>query len=147
MVKSFRLEEESMGDMRRVCPFCKSKKISVYEAFNTYVFKNTQQYICHNCGCVFEEDTICRERLITTKISKEEFFDIIFTAIRNIKGNDFLSEEDKNTIEKEYLGVVQTFYKEVAHMQAEAFYEADCKRRELLFIKELKSESANSLED
>lgn len=73
MVKSFRLEEESMGDMKRICPFCKSRKISFYDAYNTCVFKDSQQYICHNCGCVFEEDTVCRDRLITTEISKEEF--------------------------------------------------------------------------
>ncbi len=147
MVKSFRLEEESMGDMKRICPFCKSKKISFYDAYNTCVFKDCQQYICHNCGCVFEEDTVCRDRPITTEISKKEFFEIIYTAIRNIKGSDFLSKEDKASIEKEYSGAVQTYYKEVAQMQAEAFYEADCKRREFLLLQELKTENLKSMDD
>lgn len=140
-----------------ICPFCKKKlkKDKIFSEMNRSSRKKIHNfdflkmndanslrknmYNCTNCGCAFsdlEYDSICFKT--STKISKKEFFDIIFEALCDIFK---FKEEDKSLqrrhLEQMYKGVIKTYYKEIAELQAEAFYEANSEIEGYILFKEL----------
>ncbi len=63
------------------CPLCGSKEVirSEVSANNNYfLFEMVDKWICKNCGCLFSETEEYTGTMEVTKISKKEFFEIIF---------------------------------------------------------------------
>ncbi len=108
------------------CPFCKSSDIQV-----TKTNLGIMGYYCYHCGCNFVDgDTYRQEE--PKEISKKEFFEIIFTAVKEIIDQDELDEIVCTQIESQF-STVKVYYQQIAESYAEALYELDCddKEREL----------------
>lgn len=110
-----------MTKKEETCPFC--KKTTVQKL-------GKDHYICHNCGCLYKANE--NDKLIAslTKISKEEFFDIINQAFADVFGVEELEDHIKQAIEKEFSVKVYSYYKEIADLYAEAIYELDSDAKE-----------------
>lgn len=131
----------NMGELIQ-CPFCQAHHIRennrgfFYEFFNR---KENKKWICNNCGCAFSTEESKMNKMTATSISKEEFFAIIFDAIKEVMGDNVLTIENKKNIEKLYSSMIKTYFKEVALMQAEALYEADCEYHEAMLLQGLRN--------
>lgn len=124
------------------CPLCGSRvlsksQVSTNEKYFLFDFDN--KWICKNCGCFFSENDEYYGKLAATKISKKEFFAIIFAAIEEICGKNYLTKEMQKEIIELYKTNIKTYYKEVAELQANLFYEADCRHKEYWLMKQVHS--------
>ena len=122
------------------CPLCESRDLSrsdvnVNEKYFLFDFDN--KWVCKNCGCFFSENEIYYGKQAATKISKREFFEIIFRAIREICGRKFLTKKKQKDIIELYKTNIKTYYREVAELQANLFYEADCRKKDYWLIQQL----------
>lgn len=90
-------------------------------------------YFCCHCGNAFKEENLY-EKSIATKISSAEFFDIIFTAMKDILRKDKLPIVIQDGIKKTYEKRVKIYLKEVAIMYALVLYEMDIKEQESFFV-------------
>lgn len=122
------------------CPLCGSKdltksQVSTNEKYFLFDFDN--KWLCKNCGCFFSEKEKYCGKFAATKISKKEFFEIIFIAIKEICGKNYLSKEMKKDIIDLYKFNIKTYYKEVAELQANLFYETDCKNKEFWLMRQM----------
>ncbi|MDE6584690.1 MAG: hypothetical protein K2K15_04735 [Anaeroplasmataceae bacterium] len=120
------------------CPLCNSKKIRGYKKGINYVddclFECEKKvYFCCHCGNAFKEENL-HEKSSATKISSAEFFDIIFTAMKDILGKDKLPIVIQDGIKKTYEKRVKIYLKEVALMYALVLYEMDIKEQESFFV-------------
>lgn len=108
------------------CPFCKGRNLQVNKT-NLGIMG----YYCYRCGCNFVEGEYYQKGE-PKEITKEEFFDIIFTAIKEIMDQDELDEVVCTEIESQF-NTVQVYYQQIAESYAAALYELDCddKEREL----------------
>ncbi len=111
-----------------VCPFCRSKQIQASETK-----LGVMGYYCYHCGCSFIEGEKIRETP-PQEISKEEFFDIIFGALKDISGGRVLPDDTKLQIENLFSSV-EVYYLEIANLYAEGLYELDCDEKEMEFRK------------
>lgn len=102
------------------CPFCNNNNVQKM---------GKKFYLCENCGCVYNAEENNKVLASLTKISKEEFFSIIFNAFQALLGNK-LDFRIKREIEKEFSVKVHTYYKEIANLYAEAIYEIDSDAKE-----------------
>lgn len=102
------------------CPFCSRKDIQKL---------GKSYYICENCGCIYSANEDNKVLASLTKVSKEEFFSIIFSAFQALLGRK-LDARIKKEIEKEFSAKVHTYYKEIASLYAEAIYEIDSDEKE-----------------
>lgn len=108
------------------CPFC-DKKING---------KNFQgfDYFCCECGYSFnclEEEKINKTK---TRISSEEFMSIVLNGINEIYE---LSDEQRAILISFYSRNIKCFYKEIALLQVESFYEILSKEKELKLLKDI----------
>lgn len=151
-----------------LCPFCKTRirKNKALEKMSYGSIRKNKEtlefltrleninfgekaYNCYNCGCAFSDiDVAITNESRPTPITKKEFFDIIFEALCDIFS---FKEEDKlkkrRQLEKMYKGIVKTYYKEIAILQAEEFYEVESELKGYHFLKNImKKEKASSNE-
>ena len=93
------------------CPLCGCKELvknkSASEKYFTFVLED--KWICQNCGCFFSEEEVKNKKILATKISKKEFFDIIFSAIQEICRKQ-LTRVEKKQIMDEYAFHTNVFY-------------------------------------
>ena len=131
------------------CPLCNSKKIRRYKMGINYVDDciftcEKKVYFCCHCGYAFKEVNL-QERSIATKVSTDEFFDIIFTAVKDILCKDKLPKVIQDGIKKTYEKRVKIYFKEVALLYALILYEMDIKEQEFFFCHSLDSFNHKSL--
>ncbi len=122
------------------CPLCGSvhlKKSNEFHNEQYFLFHLEEKFICENCGCFFLDNKGEKTKLNATKISKKKFFKIIFEAIININGKEFLTKEKKKQLIELYKNNLQSYYQEVADMQANMLYETDCNNKEQFLFQEL----------
>ncbi|MDE7213826.1 MAG: hypothetical protein K2N42_04535 [Anaeroplasmataceae bacterium] len=123
------------------CPLCESRELSRSEVNANekyFLFDFDNKWVCKNCGCFFSEDEVYYGKQAATKISKREFFGIIFRAIKVISGKKYLTKEKQKEIIELYKANIKTYYKEVAELQANLFYEADCRQKDYWLIQQLR---------
>ncbi len=128
-----------MENKKIICPFCHSSDIRSFNNNNMNHSSNQENadlYSCLNCGCAFKKDDKIDDWHQPTEITKEEFFAIILTAINDVFGPFADLDLQKRKIENMYKGIIKTYYKEIAVLQAEAFYEADSEYEEYHFFNE-----------
>lgn len=129
------------------CPLCGSKRV-FREVIKNKKKKSIVEYSdtwqCRLCGCEFStEEQISRDD-VCTKISKKEFFSIIFEAIKDTTEQRSISKEDQRRIIRLYSKNLKAYYKEVAELQMCLFYEDDCKKLEnSLFQKIIEKKKAD----
>ncbi|MDE5546717.1 MAG: hypothetical protein K2I88_04560 [Anaeroplasmataceae bacterium] len=122
------------------CPLCGSKILSKSEVSPNekyFLFDFDNKWICKNCGCFFSEQEEYYGKLAATKISKKEFFSIIFEAIREISGRKYLTKDKQKEVMDLYNLNIKTYYKEVAELQANLFYETDCRHKEYWLMQQV----------
>lgn len=129
-----------MKSKKNICPFCHSTDILDFNDSDMNYSSNLKKsklYSCLNCGCAFNGDENLDNWQPPTEISKKEFFNIILEAINDVFGPFDDLDDQRKRLEEMYEGIVKTYYKEIAILQAEAFYEADSEYERDLFIKEI----------
>ena len=122
------------------CPLCGSEELTESEFTSNekyFLFELDKKWICKNCGCLFSEHEEYLGKLAATKISKKEFFGIIFKALKEIFGNSFLTKEKQKEVIDFYKENIKTYYKEVAELQASMFYEVDCRQKEYWLLQQV----------
>ncbi|MCM1196915.1 MAG: hypothetical protein NC310_07615, partial [Roseburia sp.] len=122
------------------CPLCGNKNLSRSEVHSNekyFLFDFDDKWICKNCGCFFSEGEEYHEKQAATKISKKKFFEIIFDAINEIYGSNYLTKEKQKEIIELYDSHLTTYYKEVAELQANLFYETDCRCQEYWLMRQV----------
>lgn len=122
------------------CPLCGSFELKrCNEIINEkyFLFHLEEKYICKNCGCFFLESNGQKEKLDAKQISKRKFFRIIFGAIENVYGKEFLSKDKKKLLIELYENNLHSYYQEIAYMQASMLYEIDCNNKEQLLFQQL----------
>lgn len=98
------------------------------------IFKcEKKTYFCCHCGYAFKEEKL-HEESIGTKINSTEFFNIIFTAVKDILCKDKLPKTIQDGIKETYGKRVKVYYKEVALMYALVLYEMDIEEQESFFV-------------
>lgn len=122
------------------CPLCGNKELSRSEVPSNekyFLFDFDNKWICKNCGCFFSENEEYNGKLAATKISKKKFFGIIFEAISDICGRKYLTKDRQKEVIALYESNIKTYYKEVAELQANLFYETDCRRKEYWLMRKV----------
>lgn len=116
--------------LQKKCPLCEKEtleKISPNEQF--FSFSIEPQWICSNCGSYFTNENL-GSVFKGNKISKREFFSIIFQSAKEVFHVSHLSKDIKEKIMLYYKGRIKAYYREIAEVQAELFYEIASKLQE-----------------
>ncbi|MDE7161195.1 MAG: hypothetical protein K2N65_00385 [Anaeroplasmataceae bacterium] len=123
------------------CPLCGCKDLVKSEAGNDkyFLFILDDKWICQNCGCFFSEEENLEKPITATRISKRAFFKIIFSAMQEICSDKKLKRTEKKRVIHAYAKRTKIYYKEVAEMQANLFFESDCIQKDAWLIDKLKS--------
>ncbi|MDE5566087.1 MAG: hypothetical protein K2I77_03775, partial [Anaeroplasmataceae bacterium] len=95
------------------CQFCKSKEIKKIPG-------SINEYYCSDCGYAFNLEDVNSKRKLT-RITKNEFFSIIFNAYSEVVKEKKLNVDFKKKIESLFPSF-KNFYKEIAEAYVNVIY-------------------------
>lgn len=110
--------------MEMKCQFCNSKEIKKIPG-------SIDEYYCLDCGYAFNIKDIHSKRKLK-RISKDEFFSIIFNGYSEVVKEKKLVIDFKKRIESLFPSF-KNFYKEIAEAYADILYELDAYEAEHIF--------------